>query len=135
MRIIAHQHRPMLRRIRVFVDLVRDQFPQPGLLCKPLASQPSHGVPAHLDWARRPACQGLRDGDDIFRRAEPNRVSEGYIAFLVTFLAARGVRRQDVTGRGIKVGQFTYSKSLSLLRFRSWDMSQPLLSSLMTYFV
>lgn len=104
MRVIAHQHRPVLRRIRVFVDLVRDQFPQSGLLCKPLARQPSHGVPADLHWARRTACQGLRDGNNIFRRAEPNRVFEGYIAFLVTFLAARGVRRAACDKEGHESG-------------------------------
>jgi hypothetical protein len=40
-------------------------------------------------------------------------------------------------GRGIKVGLFTYSKWLSLSRFRSGDgdMSPPLASSLMTSFV
>jgi hypothetical protein len=88
MRIFTHQHRPMLRRIRIFLDLVCDQFPQPGLLREPLARQPSHGVPTHLHWSRRLAGQRLGDGDDIFRCAEPNCVSEGYVAFLVTFLAA-----------------------------------------------
>jgi hypothetical protein len=55
MRILTHQHRPMLRRIRIFVDLICDQFPQPGLLREPLACQPSHRVPTHLHWSRRPA--------------------------------------------------------------------------------
>jgi hypothetical protein len=93
MRIITHQHRPMLRGIRVFVDLVCDQLPQPRLLGKPLARQPSHWVPAHLHLSRRPAGRGLGDGNDIFSCAKPNRVSEGYVALLVAFLAACVRRR------------------------------------------
>lgn len=44
----------MLRRIRVLIDLLRDLLAQPRLLGKPLASEPSNGMPADIDGAQLP---------------------------------------------------------------------------------
>jgi hypothetical protein len=59
MRVITHQHSPMLRRIGIFVDLVCDQLTQTRLLCEPFACCSTHRMPANLDGARRPASQRL----------------------------------------------------------------------------
>ena len=54
MTVSAHQHRPVLRRVRILIDLLRDLLAQPRLLSKPLASQPSNGVPTNQDGAQFP---------------------------------------------------------------------------------
>ena len=55
----AYQHRPVLRRIRVLIDLLRDLLSQPRLLSKPLPSQAPNGMPADHDGAKFPVDVGL----------------------------------------------------------------------------
>lgn len=48
----THQHRPVLRRIWILIDLLRDLLTQPRLLRKPLASQTPNGMPSNLNGAQ-----------------------------------------------------------------------------------
>ncbi len=49
MAIVAHKHRPVLRRVWILVDLLGDLLPQPRLLGEPFARKSGDRVPADLD--------------------------------------------------------------------------------------
>lgn len=71
----------MLRRIRILIDLLRDLLAQPRLLGKPLASEPSDGMPADLNSAQLPVDVGLAGGDHVGLVAETEGVLERELAF------------------------------------------------------
>jgi hypothetical protein len=70
MAVVPHQHSPMLRRIRILIDLFRNLLAESGLLGKPLAGKPGDGMPAYLD--------GALFGVDIglFRRYDAGPVTQ-----------------------------------------------------------
>lgn len=71
--ILAHEHGPMLRRVRVPVDLFRDHLAQTSLLSEPLARQPGNRMPSYLNDAQRTVGQGLIGRYDIWLVAQPER--------------------------------------------------------------
>lgn len=52
MSIITDQDCPVLRRIRILIDLLGNYPAQPGLLSEPLARAATHRMPTNLDRAR-----------------------------------------------------------------------------------
>lgn len=89
-RVVADQHRPVLRRVRVAVDLVRDHLAQARLLGEPLPGEAADGVPADLDRARGAVAPRLRDGDGVGDVAEAGGALEGELALCVVCLAGAG---------------------------------------------
>jgi len=73
MHVITDQHGPMLRRIRVAVNLLGDHLAEPRPLREPLARQSADRVPADEDLARLVIKFWVALGDDVGRRTEPNR--------------------------------------------------------------
>lgn len=81
MRVLANQHSPVLRRVGVLVDLVRDELAETRVVGKPLARRTANGVPADVNragvdvgqWARR-------RGDDVGRLAESGGALERQLA-------------------------------------------------------
>ncbi len=65
MTVLINKHRPMLRGVRVLVDLLRDHLSKPRLLSEPLASQSAYGMPAYLDEALFPVDVSLAGRNDI----------------------------------------------------------------------
>lgn len=69
-RVVADQHGPVLRRVRVRPDLLRDHLAQARLLGEPLAREPSDRVPADLDLAVRAVGYGLLGRHGIWSVAQ-----------------------------------------------------------------
>lgn len=84
---LADEDGPVLRRVRVPVDLVGDHLAEARLLGEPLAREAADGVPPDLDGARRAVEQRLRHGDGVGLVAEPDGMLEGELAFVEVLLA------------------------------------------------
>ena len=85
MRKVADQDGPVLCRVRVVANLLRDHLAQPRVLCKPSARDASHGMPADL-YRPRPLLElGLRQRDGIWLLPEADGMLEGQLAFVDVF--------------------------------------------------
>lgn len=85
----THQHRPMLRRVRILPHLLRDHLSQSRLLCKPLPTHPRYRMPSDLNGAEIPINAGFSRWDDIWLGTETQRMLKRKFAFkkfLETFL-------------------------------------------------
>lgn len=76
----AHQHGPVLRRIRALVNLVGDHAAQPRLLGKPFPRRACDGVPANLDGAQLAIDPDLAGRHNIGLFAETNLVLQRQLA-------------------------------------------------------
>jgi hypothetical protein len=65
MTIFTHKHRPVLRRVWVVIDFLRDLLSKACFLSKPLTSKSSNGMPAYLDGAQFPADISLTRRDYV----------------------------------------------------------------------
>jgi len=72
MRKVAHKHCPMLRRIWVLMDRLRDLLPQPRLLSKPLTPKTSNRVPSNFDNAMVTIhfCDAVRNHIGLLAKAQ-----------------------------------------------------------------
>lgn len=101
----THQHRPVLRRIRILIDLLRDLLTQPRLLSKPLASQPSNGMPSNLNGPQFPVDISLAGRYHVRLVAEAEGLFEhdlclqrSLFAFFKTFFSGYRVRFRTCAG-------------------------------------
>jgi hypothetical protein len=85
MNIIPNKNSPMLRRIRILADLLRDHFADAGFLGEPFTAHACNGVPADLDGAELGVDEGLSWGNDVGFGAEAEGVLEGEFAFEEAF--------------------------------------------------
>lgn len=74
--VVAHKNGPMLRRVRVLIDLLRNHLAKSGLLGKPLAGKSRDRVPANLDDPRCSVDIGLGWRYDAGSVAQTERVLE-----------------------------------------------------------
>lgn len=81
MGVVAYQHRPVLRRVRVGVDLLCDHLSKVRVLIEPLASDTSDWMPANFDGSQGTVKGRVRDRDGIWLMSKANSVFEGYLAF------------------------------------------------------
>lgn len=83
MRILANQHSPVLRRVGVLVNLVRNELADTRVVGKPLADGAADGVPADVDLAGVGIGGRRKDGDDVGSLADTKeRVLDKELALL-----------------------------------------------------
>jgi hypothetical protein len=90
MPIILHQHRPMLRRIGILVNLIGDKLPNHRLFGKPLPRGPGNGMPANVHGAGRVVDARRSRRDHIRLAAEAERVLELELALQEAIFSGRG---------------------------------------------
>lgn len=95
-RILSNKYGPMLRRVRVVPDPLRDHLPQAGVLREPLSGEAADRVPSDLDRPGRAVEDGLRDGNDIWLVAEADGVFESELTLCEILLPIRRVSEIDL---------------------------------------
>lgn len=77
MSVLANKHSPVLGRIWIFVDLLRDHLTQACLFGKPFASQASNRMPANLDRSSLAVKNRFCDRHCIWCVSEPSGPFQG----------------------------------------------------------
>jgi hypothetical protein len=95
MSIVTNENSPMLRRIRILVDLLRDHLSQSCLLRKPLSGKSADRVPSNLDRTTWSIDNGLSYRDDIGLTPETHRMLQCYFTFIQVLFPIR----EFVSGR------------------------------------
>lgn len=88
MSIVTNKHGPMLRRIRIPVDLFGNHLTQPSIFGEPLSGNAADRMPANFDRAKRPVHDRVRDRDDIGLMTETRRMFESQFSLVEVLLAA-----------------------------------------------
>jgi hypothetical protein len=81
MGIVAHEHGPVLSRIRILLDLLRYDFSQARVLGEPLPSRTGHRMPADFNGSRRSVENWGRDGDNIRLMAKADGLFQRSFSF------------------------------------------------------
>lgn len=95
-RILSNEYGPMLRRVRVVPDPLRDHLPQAGVLREPLSGEAADRVPSDLDRPGRAVEDGLRNGNDIWLVAEADGVFESELTLCEILLPVRRVSESNL---------------------------------------
>ena len=74
MGILANKYFPVLRRIRVFIDSLRDHLSKSSPLGDPLASEAADRMPTNLNWAKWSIDDRLGQRDYIGRLSQTHSV-------------------------------------------------------------
>jgi hypothetical protein len=82
MSVVTNENSPMLRRIRILVDPLRDHLSQPSLFSKPFSGEAADRVPSNLHRTTWPIDNRLSYRDDIGLTSETHRVLQCYFTFI-----------------------------------------------------
>lgn len=99
MGVIADKNSPVLRRIRILVDLIRDHLAQPRPLGKPFPGQAADRVPSHLNGSRLSVKTGLGYRNGIRLAAQPDCVLQRKFALGQVLLPAVALGSQSGVAR------------------------------------
>ena len=80
MHIVIHQHRPMLRRVRVIVDVFCNHLPQSRLLREPLAARANNRMPSYMHGAQPTTYRGLAWRNNVGLLSKANRMLDEELA-------------------------------------------------------
>ena len=84
---VTNEYGPVLRRIRILVDLLGNHLTQPSVLCEPFSGNAAHRMPANFDCAKRPVHHRVRHRDDIGLMTETRCMLEGQFSLVEVLLA------------------------------------------------
>lgn len=82
MSIVTNENSPMLRRIRILVDLFRDHLAQSRLFRKPLSGKSADRMPSNFDRTTWSIDDRFSHRDDIGLAAETHCMLQCYFAFI-----------------------------------------------------